>query len=69
MVDVESGLFFVVNNTGTVNCGQSLKLFAPYARLYVRTYFCRASSPENILIFYLKMVNFGAFWVALPRCM
>ena len=29
----------------------------------------RASSPEIFLIFYLKMVSFGAFWVALPRCM
>ena len=28
-----------------------------------------APSPENFLIFYLKMVSFGAFWVALPRCM
>jgi len=26
-------------------------------------------SPEIFLIFYLKMVSFGAFWVALPRCM
>ena len=25
--------------------------------------------PEKFLIFYLKMVSFGAFWVALPRCM
>jgi len=29
----------------------------------------RAPSPEIFLIFYLKMVSFGAFWVALPRCM
>ena len=26
-------------------------------------------SPEIFLIFYLKMVSFGAFWVALPRSM
>ena len=24
---------------------------------------------ENFLLFYLKMVSFGAFWVALLRCM
>jgi len=28
-----------------------------------------APSPRNFLIFYLKMVSFGAFWVALPHCM
>ena len=29
----------------------------------------RAPYPEFFLSFYLKMVSFGAFWVALPRCM
>jgi len=29
----------------------------------------RAPSPEIFLIYYLKMASFGAFWVALPRCM
>ena len=35
----------------------------------VRAPFGRAPSPENVFIFYLNMVSFGAFWVALPRCM
>jgi len=29
----------------------------------------RAPSPDIFFIYYLKMVSFGAFWVALPRCM
>jgi len=29
----------------------------------------KSRNPEIFLSFYLKMVSFGAFWVALPRCM
>ena len=29
----------------------------------------RCAPSQIFLIFFLKMVSFGAFWVALPRCM